>query len=160
MQTISQILIHAAHLLGWPYEAIASVNAEAAEISAALTGYQTLTATIAEMRHDMTITQEQVDQLTAEITANTDAIAAAAQSIEPLKASIAATTAQIKVLIDKLASAGVPFNTSALDAALSASTAQAKAISDSLTGATTPVVPTDPTTTAPPAAAETVQVPA
>lgn len=166
MQTISRLLTDAASLLNWSAEAVSVIRAEAQDLGAALTGHQTITANIAEIRHTLTITQEQVDQLTSEINANTDAIALASQSIEPLKASIAETSKQIKALIDKLASAGVPFNTAALDAALTASTTQAKAIAESLASTPAPVIPTDPTTptdttaTAPAAAAETVQAPA
>ena len=152
METIGKLLTDVAQLLGWPYAASIKI---ASELEA-----------LAEMRDILTITQQQVDQLTAEITANSDAIALAAKSIEPLQASIAAATVQIAALNDKLINAGVPFNSDALDAALAASAAQAKALGDSLAATPAPVVPTAPvmTDTAPvaadtaPVVTETVQV--
>ena len=145
MKITSLLLISVARIIGWPSADRATIESELNDL--------------AEMRDILTITQQQVDQLTAEITANSDAIALAAKSIEPLQASIAAATTQIAALTDKLANAGVPFNSDALDAALAASAAQAKALGESLAATPAPVVPTAPVITdTAPVAAETVQV--
>jgi len=138
MKITSLLLISVARIIGWPSDDRATIESELNDL--------------AGMRHTLTITQQQIDQLTADVTANADAIALAAKSIEPLQASIAAATVQIAALTDKLANAGVPFNSDALDAALAASAAQAKALGESLAATPAPVVPTAPV------AAETVQV--
>ena len=147
MKTISRLLTDMALSLKWPNCEIVTVWSEL--------------DTLAEMRHILTITQQQIDQLTADVTANADAIALAAQSIAPLQASIAAATTQIAALTDKLANAGVPFNSDALDAALRLSTAQVKALGDNLASVPTPAMPLAPSTdpAQPSQAVETVQVP-
>lgn len=127
METISQLLTDVAYSLGWTGEAIIKIGNELQSLE--------------EIRDILTITQEQIDKLTAEIDANTTAIASAAKGIDPLRASIASATEQITTLTAKLISAGMPFDSSALDAALLTSAAQAKAIGDSLASVPPPVVP-------------------
>lgn len=127
METISQLLTDIAYSLGWTGEAIIKIGNELQSLE--------------EIRDILTITQEQIDKLTAEIDANTIAIASAAKGIDPLRASIASATEQITTLTAKLISAGMPFDSSALDAALLTSAAQAKAIGDSLASVPPPVVP-------------------
>ena len=147
MKITSLLLISVARIIGWPSDDRATIESELNDL--------------AELRHILTITQQQIDQLTADVTANADAIALAAQSIAPLQASIAAATTQIAALTDKLANAGVPFNSDALDAALRLSTSQVKALGDSLASVPTPAMPLAPSTdpAQPSQAVETVQVP-
>ena len=92
-----------------------------------------------------TISQSQIDRLTAEVAAATAATNDTAARVETIRTDLETVNAEVAALTRQLTDAGTPFDSSALDTALQSLTTEANSIAQATASAPAPVVPvTDP----------------